>query len=98
MVGGIYFLHFLTSYNVSYLTSVSKECCVIVTCVQGSNVAVNEEIYKVSDGFLSRKILFTSDFGKLRKLGIGILNGDTQFNRILKNDPQKWVPTDWFHD
>jgi len=90
MVGGIYFLHFLTPYNLSYLRSVSKEYCVIVTCVQGSHVAVvNEEIYKVSDGFLSRKILFTTDFRKLRKLGIGILNADTQLNRILKNDSQK---------
>jgi len=71
MVGGMYFLHFLIPYNLSYLTSVSKEHCVIVTCVQGSHVAVvSEEIYKVPDGFLSSKILFTSDFRKLRKLGI----------------------------
>jgi hypothetical protein len=99
MVGGMYFLHFLTPHNLSYLTSISKEQCVIFTCVQGSHVAVvNEDIYKVPDGFLSRKILFTSDFRKLRKLGIGILNGDTQLNRIPTNDPQKWVPTDWFHD
>jgi len=69
------------------------------TCVQGSHVAVvKEEIYKVPDAFLSRKILCTSDFRKLKKLGIRILNGDTQLNRILKNDPQKWVPVDWFHD
>jgi len=79
------------------LTSVSKEHCAVVTCVEGSYVAVvNEDIYKVPDGFLSRKILFTSDFRKLRKQKI--LNGDTQLNRILMNDPQKWVPVDWFHD
>jgi len=78
MVGGIYFFHFLTPYNLIYFTSISKEHSVIVTCVQGSHVAVvNEDIYKVPAGFLSRKILFTSDFRKLRKLGIGILNRDT---------------------
>jgi len=99
MVRGMYFPHFLTPYNLSYLTSVTKEHSVIVACVQRSHVAVgNEEFYKVSDGFLSRKFLSTSDFRKLRKQGIGILNGDTQLNRILKNDPQKWVPMDWFHD
>jgi hypothetical protein len=69
MVAGMYFFHFLTPYNLSYLTSMSKKHCVIVTCVQGSRVAVVNEIYKVPDGFLSRKILFTSDFRKLRKLG-----------------------------
>jgi hypothetical protein len=70
MVGGIYFLYILTPCNWSYLTSISKEHCVTVTCVQGSHIAlVNKEIYKVPGGFLSRKILFTSDFRKLRKLG-----------------------------
>lgn len=56
MVGGMYFLHFLTPYNLSYLTSISKELRVIVTCVEGSHVAVvNEEIYKVPDDFFPGK-------------------------------------------
>jgi hypothetical protein len=60
VIGGIYCLHFLISYYLSYLTSASKEHHVIITCVQGSHVAVvNEEIIKTQDGFLLRNILFT---------------------------------------